>query len=138
MAPHIVSGWGGSQRWPFQQSFEEVVCVLLDLLEFGMQALACEQAWFSIIVLRDTEVEKLEGGIPQLTAEVLYSFFDAERHDISIAGVSLKLHGDGKRIHIWSKFGMLLGGEPALKDVLGCKGYAGVNICCMRINCVVH
>ena len=107
-------------------------------LEFGMQALACEQVWFSITVLRDTQVEKLEGGIPQLTAEVLYSFFDAERHDISIAGVSLKLHGDGKRIHIWAKFGILLGDEPALKEVLGCKGHAGVNICCLCLNCVAQ
>ena len=95
-----------------------------------MQALACEQVWFSITVLRDTQAEKLEGGIPQLT--------DAERRDISIVGVSLILHGDEKRVHIWAKFGILLGDEPPLKEILGCKGHAGVEMCCLCFYRVAH
>ena len=56
---------------------------------------------------------------------------DAER-----AGITLEL-ADGSQHHVYIKLGVLLADEPALKEMVSCKGHAGHHCCVLCKNCVL-
>ena len=106
-------------------------------MEFGHKALACEQLWFTVTLVRSKSTDDLDGTVCALTRLVLMRFFDPNGHDSRRAGVTMRLR-DGTRVHIYADFGMLLADEVAIKEMLGCKGYAGTKPCFFCANCVLH
>lgn len=107
-------------------------------LELGVAALGHEEVWMMPCVLRTSEVNKLDGGSIQLTDIVLGQFFSADGHDVRRAGLSFTFHGSEERATIFAKLGMILGDEPALKEMLGNKGHAGTKCCILCMNVVQH
>ena len=106
------------------------------LLEFGHWALAHEELWFTATLIRSKSSDDLEGTIVALTRLVLMHFFNPIGHDSRRSGISLQLV-DGGRVHIYAKLGVLLAGEVAIKEMLGCKGHAGTKPCMWCMNCVL-
>jgi hypothetical protein len=102
-------------------------------LELGMSALAHEQVWGTSTVMRTSCANKLEGGIVQLTEIVLDSFFGAP-HDIMRAGVTVPIHGTQRRVTLFAVVGAMLADEPAMKEMLSCKGHAGTKPCLLCQN----
>ena len=107
-------------------------------LEFGLRALACEQTWMTVTVVRATVLRKVSGGIVRISSMVLNSFFNQAHHDMQIGGVTVCLNGDNMQANIIAKLGVVLGDEPALKEVLSRTGHAGTKPCVLCINCVNH
>jgi hypothetical protein len=107
-------------------------------LEFGMLALSNEANWFSVGFGRYSALQLAEGGITQLALKALMHFFGAEGcADIERDGVILKLHGGGT-IKVFAKLGILLADEPAIKEVLCCKGHSGTKQCAICANGVAE
>lgn len=105
-------------------------------VEYGMVALSHEQCWGTLVVARHSEHSKLAGGIQMLFQKVL-ELFHGDVHDILRSGVSL-IFPDGSRTTLFGKTKVLLGDIPALKEMLACKGHAGVVPCPLCINAVQH
>jgi hypothetical protein len=103
------------------------------IVEFGIRALSHEECWFTPIVVRQDLVKCLDGGYEQLAELVLNQFFGAHGHDIMRAGVWLDLP-DGQLVHIFARVAVMLADEPALKEMLGCKGHAGTKPCVLCQN----
>ncbi len=113
------------------------------IAEFGLHALAHEEVWGTITIMRSLDTKNLEGGIGTLTHKVLEQFFN-EVNDIRKAGVSLRIKAprqNGEHVnvtHVFCEIGVLLADEPALKEMLDCKGHAGHKCCVLCANCSLH
>lgn len=105
-------------------------------LELGMEALSKEEMWGVPCIIRSHLVNDLPGKHVQVTALVLETFFDPDGHDLLRVGMSIKLGEE--RFHIFAKIGTLLADEPALKEMLACKGHAGTKPCLLCLNAVQH
>ena len=105
-------------------------------LEFGMAALSNENNWLPISIGRYNLLTHVEGGVTQLASKVAMLFF--EPHDLELVGVRIKLHGDDDSIVLWGKIGCILADEPAIKEILSCKGHAGQKPCVLCMNCTAH
>ena len=107
------------------------------LIELGVSALAHEECWATIAAVKDNMVAKLRGGVPELTTRVLEQFFGTTNNAM-IAGVTVQLgpEEDAPRVKLWLVVGLLLADEPAEKELLACKGHAGIKPCWKCMNCV--
>ena len=114
----------------------KIVVYYWSFLEFGMSALCHEQMWGTLTAVRETRAKCLDGGVAGLTSMALDQFHGPE-FDILRAGITLKLV-TGERARLFAKVGVMLGDEPALKDMLDCKGHAGLKCCVLCQNCVLH
>ena len=104
-------------------------------LELGMRYLCYEECWFELTTVRsDGCVSNLPGGITQIAAEALMTFFQPGR-DVERDGIQLKI--DNEVVDFWAKIGGNLGDIPAIKDVLSCKGHSGIKPCVICQNHVV-
>ena len=99
-------------------------------LEYGMAALAQEQVWGTATLTRLVETNKIEGGIPRLTAMVLGRFFGCV-HDFSVVGCTVELLGDDKVVNIVAELGCIFADRPALQEMLSDKGHRGI-LCCPK------
>ena len=108
-------------------------------LQFGTNALAHEECWGTITMLRKPDATNIAngGGLAYILDRVVNRFFK-DPHNFRKAGVDLELYGSGKVITILATLGMILCDEPAIKEILGCKGHAGVKPCFACLNCVLH
>ena len=115
------------------------VVFYLSFAEFGMHALAHEEVWGTLCVMRSTQVKALHGQVVQLFDHTLSLFFGAT-HDIRLSGVSVDVkHGErAERATIFASVGVLLADEPALKELLHCKGHAGIKPCCLCMDATHH
>ena len=105
-------------------------------MQFGLDGLAHEEAWCTVSIGRVYGLCKsLDGHVTQLTSIACNAFFD--NVDMQRVGVRLSLHG-GSEMHIFACLGCFLADEPALKEMLSCKGHSGTKPCCLCINCVLH
>ena len=108
--------------------------------EFGLRALAHEEVWGTVTVTRLNQANKLEGRIAQLTTRVLELFF-GQVHDIRRSGVSVVIRtGAGDvRATIFAIVGVMLADDPAIKEMLECKGHSGNKCCCLCLDaCLVN
>ena len=64
-------------------------------------------------------------------------FLDPDGHDIRRAGVTLRLKS-GMCTTIFAEWGVLVADEPAIKEVLSCKGHANTKPCVVCVNVVLH
>ena len=106
-------------------------------LEYGISALSHEEMWCTPTVARSTVVNQMPGVHVQLAAMVVRRFFDPDGHDIRRAGVTLRLKS-GVCTTIFAEWGVLVADEPAIKEVLSCKGHAGTKPCVLCMNVVLH
>ena len=79
----------------------------------------------------------MDGGFPRLPRILLNHFSGYCGRDIQVAGVRLPLR-DGTAVRIYANLAVLLGDEPAIKEVLSCKGHAGTKPCVFCLDCVQH
>lgn len=109
--------------------------------EFGMHALAHEEMWGTVCLMRSTTAGKLESKVSQLACKVLQLFF-GPHHDIRLSGIAVNITctdgGADMSAHIFADIGVVLADEPALKETLGSKGHAGHKCCCLCINACLH
>ena len=86
-------------------------------------------------MVRATSLANIEGGICQLTTKLLLQFFQASGHDLQVSGINLQLAGDSEPVALYGRLGVLVSDEPALKEMLSCKGHAGNKPCVLCLNC---
>ena len=101
------------------------------IAELGMLALSHEEAWGCICTLRKHEYQKIKGSTTALFASMLELFRGT--HDTKLCGISVNLPG-GERIRIFADVRVYFGDEPALKEMLDCKGHAGIKPCLLCEN----
>ena len=106
-------------------------------LEFGPSALAHEEVWGTITMLRKCDAIHVDYGLCQIVDRVLNRFFK-DPHNFRKAGVEIELHDSGETHWIYAKLGMILCDEPAIKEILGCKGHSGTKCCFKCLNAVLH
>lgn len=92
-----------------------------------------KEAWFEPLVLKSTEVGKIEGGLSAVFGALLDTFWSDDAHDFSRAGIELDL-ADGSSMHLWARFEVLLSDEAALHAAYACKGAAGLKPCLVCMN----
>ena len=105
-------------------------------LELGMAALAHEEAWHTIAVVRVGTARRIAGEHVQLADVVLRTFFGPEGHDILRSGIVLPMVGGPARVTMFAKLGIILADEPALKEIMSAKGHAGTKPCMLCANVV--
>ena len=105
-------------------------------LELGMRALAHEEAWVTLAVVREDMVRKLPDGNATLASECLDAFYNP-KHDISRSGCNVTL-SNGTRIRIVARVGIILADALAFKEILACKGHGGHKPCFLCMNCTHH
>jgi hypothetical protein len=93
-------------------------------LELGPLLLQREQAWFTCIAKRSSEVNKLAAGISQVVAAHLKLFFGGLMSNLAVGGAQLK-HPNGSYYRFFCTLGMVLQDGGAHKLVWGAKGDAG-------------
>jgi hypothetical protein len=105
-------------------------CIYWSFLEFGPEILCHEEVWFAASIARTSVIEKLDAGTSHLMKLVLRKFFDPHGHNFERGGVTLKLHGDnGSSVFLFAKLAMFIADEKAIKEVMMCKGHAGIKLC---------
>ena len=104
--------------------------------EFGLHALGHEQVWGILCTVRNSEHQRLAGGITTLFQFVLQQFF-GDVHDIRRSGVCVDLP-HGRSVMVIARAAILLADMPAIKECIGCKGHSGTVCCCLCINCTQH
>ena len=104
-------------------------------LEFGMRALAHEECWGTLTLQRKKEADKLESTIGQLASLAMRRFFMKERSFRHGIAVELATGGEAR---IYAKIKGLLADEPALKEILACKGHGGLMRCPLCKNAAQH
>jgi hypothetical protein len=78
-----------------QANLRKLQAIYWSVLEFGYPALSNENSWFTLACIRSSEVNKLDGGMSELTRYLLHQFFgsSAQPHDLR-NGVLIRLPGD--------------------------------------------
>ena len=79
------------------------------------------------------DLEDVAGGISALLAAIINTFFDPTGHDLSSAGISVRLHS-GHLVRLFFAPGPLLADEAALHHAFGCKGSGGLKCCLFCVN----
>ena len=105
-------------------------------LQLGQRALAHEEVWCTLTIMREHKARGLSDGIATLASEAIGMFFKDE-HDIRRAGVHATLR-TGSRVHIIAEIGVILADALAFKEILGCKGHNGTKPCLLCMNCTHH
>jgi hypothetical protein len=105
-------------------------------LELGMYALAKEEVWFTITVVRESVMKSILGGYPRVTGICLKFFFDPDGDDIERAGITVYPNGEMRTM--FAVLGCILADGPALKDVIGSKGHSGMKPCVLCLNGTDH
>ena len=103
------------------------------VLEWGSAALADEEAWFEVLVVKSACVKQVRGGLSAVVGALLDVFFDPDGHDMSLSGIFLQLHGGGS-LHMFADLGMVLADEGALHAMYSCKGAVGLKPCLLCQN----
>ena len=104
--------------------------------QFGQEALGTEEPWFTLAIVRLTELSKLDGGLSHLLGALLDTYmFNTEGVHFSLSGVALAL-ASGVVI-LRSTSVIFLGDEPALADMCLAEGHAGIKSCMRCANLVL-
>lgn len=101
-------------------------CLYWTFLEFPDWLLCRTAAWMCLGTIRSTVVEKLPGGLSQLVALVMKTFFSPSGESME-SGFTV-CHGQD-RVILKAVFGGFLCDEKAHKQVIDCKGASGWKPC---------
>ena len=100
------------------------------IAELGLYALSHEEVWGCVCTLRKGEYNQVKGGLCGVMAKILELFRGT--HDIKLAGIKVVVKG--RPLHAFADVDVYFGDEPALKDMLDCKGHAGHKPCLLCSN----
>ena len=106
--------------------------------EFGPAALATEEVWFTLAVMRTTLLEQIPGGLSHVLRTLFEEFFfnPAAGIDFERSGVLLRL-ASGVAIALCCTLAVAIADEPALKDMFCAKGHQGLR-CCMLCRNIIQ
>ena len=104
------------------------------MLEFGLQVLSMEDAWFCVTAKRSSDVNLIDAGIAQVFGSIIKLFFGGhDTFDLAQGGMVL-VGPDGGRHRLFVKLHFILQDGSAHKLVWGCKGDAGTKFCMLCRN----
>ena len=106
------------------------------IAEFGPRVLGFEQVWFCATVIRQNQLNTLLGDHCRVSRLILERMFSHTGIDAERGGIMLEFP-DRSRHQIYVRLGVILADEPALKEILSCKGHAGHHCCAICKNCVL-
>jgi hypothetical protein len=96
-------------------------------MEFGVNALSREEAWFTVATEYSVHVSKLSAGLSQVVAKILKCFF-SDGVNLAVTGALMEF-ADGTTVRIWAVLGGALQDGGAHKSVWHCRGDAGSKFC---------
>ena len=112
------------------------LAIYWSILELGPQALSMEECWNELCVIRTELIGQIRGGIPHLLKGLLRYFFGTP-NDLR-RGVMFKLpHEDSPRL-VFGTLRMMIQDEVAHKFSTDAKGHAGIKLCALCKNVVLH
>ena len=114
----------------------KVECLYWSILEFGPLALSHESMWFTLSLVREDIVTKLEGGMSQLFNSVLALFFDKENGCDLRSGVLVNI-GEQARL-IFGDISIINQDALAHKTTTLCFGAGGRMLCALCQNIYDH
>ena len=104
--------------------------------QLGQEALGTEEPWFTLAIVRLTELAKLDGGLSHLLGVLLDTYiFNPEGVHFSLSGVAVALASGV--VVLRATFAIFIGDEPALADMCLAKGHAGIKSCMRCANLVL-
>ena len=116
------------------QNHKKVQVVYYTFEEFGPDAIAKEEFWFTFTVLRSSVVNQIEGGMSQVLVQTLLAMFGGE-HNLTTSGMRIETK-NGVEIRLFVKFKLVPSDEAALSSTWSCKGASGVKMCLLCMNIV--
>ena len=117
-------------------NFRRTQAMYWTLKDFPNNALCCEYCWFTICALRQSEVDRLPGGLSQLWRYVVKQFMGAPlSHDLR-NGISFTIPGESRQRLLFGEIAMFIQDERAHKYTTHVKGSGGHKCCVMCSNVV--
>ena len=98
-----------------------------------MEAMAHEEVWGTVTIMRTMMAKHLPGGVTQLTHLVLEQFH-GDVHDILRAGVTCRFQGSDTTFKIFAKTQLIMADVPALAEMLSWKGHGAAKPCAKCMN----
>ena len=71
--------------------------IYVSFFDFGGAALSKEGFWLTIATLRGCDLKYVEGGMSQVTKQMLKLMFNIAGYNLRDSGISIQLHG-GKKL----------------------------------------
>ena len=138
----VIYADGITPQDPLSKTDERKIdTVYWSFLEFA-DALCHEEVWLVLTCARTTELKKIDGGLSRIVAQLLRDFFFNENgNNFAGAGMKLNLLGDVEGVQqmpLTANLAAVLADEPALHDLLLCKGHAGFKPCVLCQNVVLR
>ena len=107
------------------------------LAQFGMRALAHEEMWGVVNLMRTKSANELESALAQVFCKIAELF-----QEMHVSGVWVNISGDhGEapiRANIFADIAVLLADSPAWKDLTACKGHSAHRCCPLCMNACNH
>ena len=102
-------------------------------LEFGINALSHEEAWFCVCTEFSTLVNKMAAGMSQVVAAILKLFFPVDGTNLATSGMLLPFDGPG-HIRLFARHGATLQDGGAHKSVFSSRGDGASKFCILCKN----
>ena len=107
--------------------------VYWSLMEFGMELLCMEDAWFCASAQASDTVKQYNGGVAAMFCAIIKTFFENGPNSFSDSGMYLDF-GDGFTTRIFLELGMIIQDGGAHKHVFMVKGEGGHKLCMLCRN----
>ena len=105
--------------------------IYISFIEFGAAALSKTEFWLPVSTVRSLDLVNVDGGMSQLSAEILKMAFDVNGHHLENSGIVLVLKC-GRTFVLYARLGLVLADESSLHQIWYSKGSGGVKSC---VNC---
>eukprot|EP00973_Karenia_brevis_P058284 8114341-Karenia_brevis.AAC.1 len=116
------------------QTSRKVYAIYYSFKELGAAALACEDAWFCLTVVRSSLVHKLQsGGLPQIIAQLLLWFFPADGTNLMTTGLHLQREG-GPSFRLFAKLATVVQDGLAHKELWSCRDGTRMCMSCLTVS----
>ncbi len=112
--------------------------VYWSIIGFGPMALAQEEFWFEVCLLRSEREHQIRGGLPRLFKELMRLFCGAPDAQDLRSGVAFTIPGEASPRLLFGDFGLLIQDEVAHKFATDAKGHAGTKLCLACMNVLSH
>ena len=123
---------GNALRPDHARAFYSFFWLLLDFPDWFRSSAA---GWYDICVIKQSDVNKVEGGVSAITARILSTFWSSEEWNFERLGV--RVAGPrGTLQHVRANFACFIMDERAEKFVCSVKGSSGSKLCMSCRNCV--
>lgn len=121
---------------PLKKGDRKLLAIYWSLEEFGEEALANEDCWFTLACIRTSIADNLKDGYCQVMCHVLDLFFVNEcSFKDGVVFVIPRAGDDARTYYTCLKFSTFVSDEKAIKQLTGVKGASGRKPClfCMNV-----